>query len=241
MIVYLVRHGETIINKQSRFLGHFDVALSERGIEQAERVSTYLDGIGVTRVYSSDLKRAVQTAQVIARDKKNEVILRKSLRELDFGDWEGLTYDEIQSVDGDRFTAWLNDYESVKIPGGESWVDFSNRVVSCFEAIVNTMMEVDEKTLIKGVSGVMADGAEEKIAIVTHGGPIRLITSCLIDDKKHFESFWPTAGSVHMVELKRNEPFTEDIGGGDDLNLTPCRRLLYAYSLTDYYFNLQIS
>jgi broad specificity phosphatase PhoE len=273
MIVYLVRHGETAINKQYRFLGHFDVDLSTEGVKQAE-IAAYAisDAVkdtvnikGNLTLYSSDLARTIQTAGIVARGLQTtaasrnngaitgaseddntaievsrivEVRSTKDLREIDFGDWEGLTYDEIKSVDGAQFDAWLADYTSVKIPGGENWADFTSR-------ITDAVLDILENA-----------GKDDIIVVVTHGGPIRLITSCFIDDADHFQNFWPAPGSVHMLDVVKR--VIESGGGrGDDIcdsnacacygagknnhQTVACLKLSRAYKLDNYRFNLQIS
>ena len=100
--VYLVRHGETAWNRERRFQGHQDVPLSPAGLFQAERLAQRLKSETFDAVYSSDLKRAVQTAEIVARELALPVVTLKGLRERSMGEWEGLTQEEVAA----RFPDW---------------------------------------------------------------------------------------------------------------------------------------
>jgi len=96
-IIYLVRHGETDWNAARRVQGHSDIDLNERGFLQARRLGEHLRGKPIHAVYSSDLSRARSTAAQIARHFFCEVVTDRSLRERCYGEWEGLTYEEVQA------------------------------------------------------------------------------------------------------------------------------------------------
>jgi len=184
MKLYLVRHGETELNKQYRYIGRTDVGLSAEGKRQAEALAEYLKAEGITAIYSSDLKRAAQTAGIIAKPLSINIKLTKDLREIDFGDWEGLTYAEIDALDHEYFQSWMNDPVAVAIPGGERWDRFEHRVLRAVESIVE-----HEK-----------DG---NVIAVSHGGPIRIIMTHLNgDDGEYFKAFWPSPGGLSVVEIE---------------------------------------
>ncbi|HXY21336.1 MAG TPA: histidine phosphatase family protein, partial [Burkholderiaceae bacterium] len=92
----LIRHGETQWNAQARIQGHRDIALSERGLRQAQRLARFLSGQAIDAVYASDLARASQTAQPLADALRLPVCLDARLRERGFGLFEGSTYEEAQ-------------------------------------------------------------------------------------------------------------------------------------------------
>lgn len=100
--VFLVRHGETPWNRERRFQGHQDIPLSPAGLSQAKRLAQSLKGETFDAVYSSDLRRAVQTAEIIAQEKNLPVVKLKALRERSMGEWEGLTREEVAA----RFPDW---------------------------------------------------------------------------------------------------------------------------------------
>ena len=91
----LVRHGQTDMNVEGIYFGWLDPALNEKGREQGERAKEVLRKISYDNIYSSDLKRASETARLVNYLKK-ELVLDKRLRELNFGIFEGLSYEEIK-------------------------------------------------------------------------------------------------------------------------------------------------
>jgi len=89
--IILVRHGQTLWNNIGKYQGHTDVPLSKTGIEQASKVAKRLKNDKITAIYSSDLKRAKQTAEIIALEHNLPVITNTRFREINFGVWEGKT------------------------------------------------------------------------------------------------------------------------------------------------------
>ena len=95
--LFLIRHGETAWNVLGKYQGQSDVALSENGIKQAERLAANFPVDTLDRVYTSDLIRAAETAQMVAGRFGIPVKKCRDFRDIDFGDWEGMTYKEIAS------------------------------------------------------------------------------------------------------------------------------------------------
>ena len=93
-VVFLIRHGRTALNAQRTFRGHLDAPLDKRGKEQAELTGKLLAEIDLNAIYTSPLKRAVQTAEAISRYQKNgvKVLPQPGLMDLSYGQWEGKTY-----------------------------------------------------------------------------------------------------------------------------------------------------
>src|SRR5947209_9607942 len=125
----LVRHGETEWNRDQRVQGHLDVALSERGIEQAQRLARWLTGEPIDALYSSDLQRARVTAEILAGGRL-PVRLEPRLREGRFGVFEGLTAAEITSAYPEEYRAWREDAVRHRPPGGETLEDLQLRCVA---------------------------------------------------------------------------------------------------------------
>ncbi len=119
--VILVRHGQTLWNHEMKYQGHTDVALTEEGIRQAELVAVRLANEPVTAVYASDLSRAFVTAEHIAAKHGLTVASVPALREICFGDWEGLTYDGIDERWPGLLEKLYSFADEVEIPGGESF------------------------------------------------------------------------------------------------------------------------
>jgi broad specificity phosphatase PhoE len=117
----LVRHGETEWNVQRRYQGQSDVPLSALGLRQAGLAAGRLTGQKIDAIYASDLKRALETARIIAEKNNLKVLPEPRLRELKFGVLEGLTFDEAQAKYPEMIDAWLEDYN--RPPQGAETID----------------------------------------------------------------------------------------------------------------------
>ncbi len=126
--LFLLRHAEPAIT--GVLLGSLDPPLSEAGRKQAV---TILNDVKLAMVYSSPLRRALETAQSIARGAPIEIL--NDLREISHGDWDGLTWNEIEARDPDLAARKLADWHGVPAPGGEPWPEFAARVSRAFEWI----------------------------------------------------------------------------------------------------------
>ena len=153
----LVRHGDTELDSAHRYWGRTDVKLSADGLRQAERLRDRLAGEKIGAVYSSDLKRALVTAETIASRHQLDVIPCADLREIDFGNIEGLTYEEVSQLYPEFFTKfWIQRVPNLRFPGGES-IDELNSRVSKFAGRLKEHV------------------AEETILIVAHQGPLAIL------------------------------------------------------------------
>jgi broad specificity phosphatase PhoE len=134
--VLLVRHGQSQGNAERRFGGHSPTPLSELGRRQAEATGRALAREGVTAVYSSDLLRAVQTAEPLARAAGLEVETTAALRERSVGRMEGLTFEEAAAAHPEEYAALLRrDFERV-LSGGESYRQLLDRAASALDRAV---------------------------------------------------------------------------------------------------------
>jgi len=159
----LIRHGESKGNVQRKFSGFQDVNLTKKGIWQAERLAYRLKELPVDVVYCSDLKRARHTAEIVFRSRGIDIISNSNLREMNFGIWEGYTFEEVMARYGNGYEikSWLeNIKEEINIPQGESLVDLNNRVMT----ELNKILEEHKKT-----------DKDKTIGLVSHGGTIRVI------------------------------------------------------------------
>ncbi|MGO3732995.1 MAG: histidine phosphatase family protein [Vagococcus sp.] len=153
--IYLIRHGETELNKQKCFYGALDVPINDSGRQQAERIKRKLIGINIDKVVSSGALRARETSQLIFPEKKVEIDTR--LNEKGFGDWEGLNATQIEKRYASDWWQWIENPFDFTPPNAESFQLFQNRVLQAF----------DEQ--LSGYSGT--------IAYVSHLGVIRVIVS----------------------------------------------------------------
>ncbi len=142
----LVRHGETAWNAERRWQGHADPPLNERGRAQAEELAERLACERVDAVYTSDLRRARETADVLAARLGLEPVEDSGLREVDVGEWSGLTYDEIAE-------RW---------PGAERWQ-------------VGEAPEAMAERVVAAARRIAAAHPGERVLVVSHGGPIRAL------------------------------------------------------------------
>jgi len=126
--LFLVRHGETELNSSERYWGRTDVALNADGLRQAERLRERLAGEKIDAIYSSHLKRAMVTAQTIASAHQLEVVICPELREIDFGQLEGLTFNEINQLYPEIVRRWFEGSSQLVYPGGESLAELEERV-----------------------------------------------------------------------------------------------------------------
>jgi len=159
----LIRHGESEGNARRKFSGFQNVNLTEKGIKQAERLAFRLSKVSVDEVYCSDLKRARDTAEIIFKDRGLQIITNPNFREINFGAWEGYTFEEIMAQYGKNteIKLWMSKLqEEINIPGGESFLDFNQRVMS----ELNKILEKNRK-----------EGTDRTISLICHGGTIRII------------------------------------------------------------------
>lgn len=135
MRLYLARHAQSDWNAEFRYISRTDRDLSDQGRVQAGALGRRLAREPLEAVFSSPLARALDTARAVAGPHGLHVEVIDGLTEIDFGDWEGLTYDEIRSA-FPAFDGWLAAPEATPIPGGEAWAEFLARVVSCTDGIL---------------------------------------------------------------------------------------------------------
>ena len=146
MQIFLLRHGETRWNREGRCQGSSDIELNEVGHRQAGEVAAYLSGRRIDAVYSSDLRRARQTAEIVGEPHDVAVRIEPDLRELDHGEMEGLTFVEVRERFEGLIEQWRSEPVAVMLPGGERLIDVDRRVWSALNRIVES--HDDEDTLV---------------------------------------------------------------------------------------------
>jgi len=135
MNLIIVRHGETDWNRIGRCQGISDVQLNDNGRRQARELGESLKGEDISAVYSSDLKRAFDTAKEIAMHHNLNVNIEAGLREMDQGVFEGLSFDEIRKNYSHILVKWREDPDLLKLPEGESLTEVQERAWGVFEKI----------------------------------------------------------------------------------------------------------
>ena len=132
---YIVRHGQTNWNILGKTQGHGNSDLTAKGIEQATELAESIVNYPIDYIYSSDLGRAVQTAQILGDKLNIKVKETEALREMGFGEWEGLLIDEIKTNYANVYTTWRNEPHLAQIPGGETLHLIKDRVDSFIQSL----------------------------------------------------------------------------------------------------------
>ena len=130
-----IRHGETAWNREKRFQGHSDVLLNERGLLQAELLAGALQREGVSRLFSSPLARARQTAEIIGERLNLDVEIMRELTELSFGEYEGELEADLRAKHGQGFAQWREAHYTEPAPGGDSISSVKDRAAIAAEAM----------------------------------------------------------------------------------------------------------
>ncbi|MFO8100758.1 MAG: alpha-ribazole phosphatase [Dehalococcoidia bacterium] len=184
----LVRHGQTEWNRLKRYQGQTDIELNETGIKQVQRAANRLAQEKIDAIYCSDLKRARQTAEIIASPHNRAGAIQESplLREMSFGDYEGLTFEEMDPKFQLIFSAdpsWRSSGPDVRAPNGESIADLAARVEQFTRQIIA------KHTL------------EETVLIVAHGGPLQVLICQLLGiGTDHWWQIRLSGASVSILE-----------------------------------------
>jgi broad specificity phosphatase PhoE len=160
--VIFVRPGETDWNFAERWQGWLDAPLNNHGRHQVERLALLLRNIGIGALYTSDLRRAAETADSICRHTGIEYKPDKRLRERDIGRWQGLKLDEVKEWFPKDYEAYMADRMKYVFPGGESLAQVQERMCVAFNEVVR-------------------EEAAETIAVVSHTVSIRVLLMTLIE------------------------------------------------------------
>ncbi len=132
----MARHGETEWNVAEVFRGRIDIELNETGMKQAELLAEYLGGVKIDAIYSSPLRRALKTAEMIASYHKLEVEIAPGLIDFDYGKWQGLSHQEVKHRYKELYAEWMKNPHRIKMPNGESLSDVRERALSVVDEAV---------------------------------------------------------------------------------------------------------
>ena len=178
----LIRHGETNYTLKNMCCGQKDIPLNAKGIKQTQCLRYQFKDVKIDKVYTSNLKRAIQTAKIVF---PNKIIhKRKDLGEIDFGQFSGLTYIEIKKLFPNSYNILINSPAKAKMPNGETMYNFAKRVEESFNKILK------ENTV-------------DVIALVSHINPIKImllkILGCNLD------KFWELQQDVTAINVVKFE------------------------------------
>lgn len=180
----LIRHGETDYNLYNKYCGSSDPPLNEKGIFQARRLKERLKDTAVDKVYSSDLKRAFQTAEIVFENCSIEKL--PGLREINFGVFEGLNYEEIIERYPAIYNSWIENPAQTRIPDAETL-----RVLACrVRQIISLIISRDN---------------DKNVAVITHSGPIRvLLCDIMRYDLNMFWQIKQNNGALNVVNYLKD-------------------------------------
>jgi 2,3-bisphosphoglycerate-dependent phosphoglycerate mutase len=162
--VLLARHGESDWNRAKRWQGHADRPLTDLGRLQAEELAERLADTELDAVYSSDLRRAVDTAEAVARRRGLAVRTMRDLREVDVGAWSGLTRAEAEAQFPEGYARWIE--------GGEGWHD-------------GETYEQLRIRVVKAIRSIAENHPDGRVLVVAHGGTIRAIHAAALGVDVH--------------------------------------------------------
>lgn len=182
--IILLRHSQTDYNFKNRYCGISNIGLNKTGKIQAEKLRLELKDLKVDKVFCSNLKRSWQTAKIIFADRKSRIVKKRNFSEINFGEWEGLTFTQAFKRFPSTYKKWLGDPLSINIPAGERTNHFISRIMKEFREIVKNESDVT-------------------LALVIHSGAIRVILNSVLGIRKN--DFWrlrinPLTG--YVIEYK---------------------------------------
>ena len=185
--LYLVRHGAVIRVSGKTYIGQIEAPLCDEGVEQAWALRKWLDPVRFTQVFSSDLSRAQRTCRIIAGQRSKPVQIVPQLREIHLGEWEGISFREIEQRFPEEFAARGRDMEHWRPPGGESFADCHERVHSA-------------------LAGILENAAGE-ILVVGHAGVNRLILCDILGMPiANLHSLGQDYGCVNVIDYSAPAP-----------------------------------
>jgi broad specificity phosphatase PhoE len=184
----LVRHGQTEWNRVERFRGRADLALDDTGMRQAEAAAKRLSRWQIAALYSSPLRRALMTAQILASQLRLAVQPLEGLIDIDFGHWQGLSAQEAAAQDSDLYKKWLQHPHEVRFPHGESLQDVQHRITAAIESLVQ-------------------NHSEQTVALVAHNVVCRVLLCVVLGlDNSHFWQLGQDVGAINVFELSDDKP-----------------------------------
>ncbi|MDF1797869.1 MAG: histidine phosphatase family protein [Planctomycetota bacterium] len=177
--LYLVRHGQVHADWQGRIYGCLDVPLSDQGREEARRAAQQLAGIHLDGVACSGLSRTRYGAETIAKGRGLELLVDVELRELERGDWAGMTFEELEVQRPGAMSAWRADPWTTRPPSGESMDDLAARVLPALDRLTERFP--------KG-----------SLAVVAHSHVVRCAIARALGKPAAMQLEVPTAATLHF-------------------------------------------
>ena len=184
----LVRHGQTEWNREERFRGRADLLLNETGLRQALAAGLHMKGWPIAAIYSSPLKRTLETAKIIANQFGLPVKPLDGLIDIDFGNWQGLSAEEAAERDSELYNTWLEFPHRVRFPRGESLADVRQRVLAA-------------------VDGIAAEHGGQTVILVSHMVVCRVLLCAMLGlDNSNFWQVRQDVCAINAFEVRDGVP-----------------------------------
>jgi len=186
--IVVVRHGRTEWNRVERLRGRADIALDNVGIKQAEAAARRIKEWTISTIYSSPLRRALTTAEIIAATLGLKVQEMSDIIDIDYGEWQGLLNEEVIARDGRLYTRWIENPDGVKFPGGEEFNEVRQRVS-------------------KAVNDLIQRHPKESIVLVSHKVICQILVLSLLGlDSSHFWQITQDVCAMNLFEVRGGIP-----------------------------------
>jgi 2,3-bisphosphoglycerate-dependent phosphoglycerate mutase len=176
VLLFLIRHGESLYNIEGRIQGQSDVELSPLGLRQADTIAEFLSAVSIDAVYSSPLRRAMQTAQPVAARLGLSVHVDDRLKELNAGVFQGLLWNEIEACFPNEFALWRGEQPDVAIPQGESRRDLMIRGAAALRSIRETPFR---RVAVIAHGGILAAALKALLQIPAEVNPFNLYNASI--------------------------------------------------------------
>lgn len=186
--LFLVRHGESEWNILNKVQGQKDTALTDNGIRQAEKLAERLKKESIDFIYSSDLKRAYDTAKIVGDKLGLKVNKLEGLREINFGCWQGLSINEIKEKFREEHLIWMTKPHVLDLPGGETLISLQERV-------------------LKAVNSIIKRHEGKNILLVSHGAAIKTLILGILDiDVSNYRKISLDNVGISIIEFREHNP-----------------------------------
>lgn len=183
--IYLIRHGESEWNKLKKVQGQVNTQLTELGKIQAKAMGNRLIKENIDIIYTSDLSRAFDTAKIIGKTLNRPINITESIREINFGVWEGLTNLEVQQKYKDQYNIWIKNPEKLNLNGAENLESLKNRVMLW-------------------TSSILQENMGKNIAIVSHSATLKVLLLSLLDIPLYnYKNFSISNLGLNIIELRQ--------------------------------------
>ncbi|MCF6463246.1 histidine phosphatase family protein [Clostridium sp. Cult1] len=182
--IFLVRHGESKWNVLKKIQGQQDIPLTNKGIEQANLIGNRLINEKIEKIYSSDLSRAFTTAKIIGNKLNLDIIPMKEFREINFGVWEGITNEIMNTKYSNELILWRKEPDKLRIEGAETLKELQHRAM-------------------KGINKIINDDTINNFLIVSHSATLKTIILGLLDiDLVSFKNLTINNVSLSIIEIR---------------------------------------